>query len=212
MSFGGLALGVGLIVDNAIVVLENIIRLREEEKKEAKISALIGTKQVAGAIIASTLTTTVIFLPVIFMQTISGLLFQQLALVVVFALLCSLLVALTLVPMLASRFLTITNSDDQQGSWSFFARFQRFFTRLESKYAVLLRFSLTKSRWVFSITLVLVTASVFLFPQIPVELAPQTDADEIDIDLQMADGTNITVQNYYLQKLEDIVLATNLRQ
>jgi len=161
---------------------------------------------VAGAIIASTLTTTVIFLPVIFMQTISGLLFQQLALVVVFALLCSLLVALTLVPMLASRFLSITKSDEQQGSWSFFARLQRFFNRLESKYAVLLRFSLTKSRWVFSITLVLVTASVFLFPQIPVELAPQTDADEIDIDLQMADGTNITVQNYYLQKLEDIVL------
>lgn len=206
MSFGGLALGVGLIVDNAIVVLENIIRLREEENKEAKISALIGTKQVAGAIIASTLTTTVIFLPVIFMQTISGLLFQQLALVVVFALLCSLLVALTLVPMLASRFLTITTSNEQQGSWSFFAYLQRFFNRLESKYAVLLRFSLTKSRWVFSITLVLVTASVFLFPQIPVELAPQTDADEIDIDLQMADGTNITVQNYYLQKLEDIVL------
>ncbi len=81
MSFGGLALGVGLIVDNAIVVLENIIRLREEEGKELKPSALIGTKQVAGAIVASTLTTSVIFLPVVFMQTVSGLLFKQLALV-----------------------------------------------------------------------------------------------------------------------------------
>lgn len=114
MSFGGLALGVGLIVDNAIVVLENIIRLREEEGEDLKPSALIGTKQVAGAIVASTLTTCVIFLPVVFMQTVSGLLFQELALVVVFALACSLLVALTLVPMLSSRFLTVKKGADNK--------------------------------------------------------------------------------------------------
>ena len=109
MSFGGLALGIGLIVDNAIVVLENMVRLREN-KNNAIDSALIGTKQVAGAIIASTLTTSVIFLPVIFMQTVSGMLFKELAIVVVFSLLCSLVVALTLVPMLGSRFLKISNN------------------------------------------------------------------------------------------------------
>ncbi|MDZ7694801.1 MAG: efflux RND transporter permease subunit [Balneolaceae bacterium] len=107
MSFGGLALGVGLIVDNAIVVLENIIRLREEEGKDLETSSLVGTKEVGGAIIASTLTTSVIFLPVVFMQTITGIIFQELALVVVFSLICSLFVALTLVPMLCSKFLTI---------------------------------------------------------------------------------------------------------
>jgi hydrophobic/amphiphilic exporter-1 (mainly G- bacteria), HAE1 family len=87
MSFGGLALGVGLVVDNAVVVLENITRLREEGRDPIT-AARLGTKEVAGAIVASTLTTTVIFLPVVFMETISGVLFQQLALVVVFALLC----------------------------------------------------------------------------------------------------------------------------
>lgn len=203
MSFGGLALGVGLIVDNGVVVLENIIRLREEEGEELKTSALIGTKQVAGAIIASTLTTCVIFLPVVFMQTISGLLFQELALVVVFALVCSLLVALTLVPMLSSRFLTIKKGTENKKS-----RFQVFFQKMEVKYSQLLEKTLHHKPAVFGVTGILVVGSFLLIPIIPVELAPQTDADEIDIDLMMADGTNIAVQNLYLKELEEIVRAT----
>ncbi|MEQ8524554.1 efflux RND transporter permease subunit [Gracilimonas sp.] len=203
MSFGGLALGVGLIVDNGIVVLENIIRLREEEGEDLETSALIGTKQVAGAIVASTLTTCVIFLPVVFMQTVSGLLFQELALVVVFALVCSLLVALTLVPMLSSRFLTVKKGmNNKKGA------FQRFFQKMETKYSLLLEKTLSHKPAVFGITAVLVITSFLLVPIIPVELAPQTDADEIDIDLEMADGTNIAVQNLYLKELEEIVRAT----
>ena len=203
MSFGGLALGVGLIVDNGIVVLENIIRLREEEGEDLETSALIGTKQVAGAIVASTLTTCVIFLPVVFMQTVSGLLFQELALVVVFALVCSLLVALTLVPMLSSRFLTVQKGMDNKKG-----KFQKFFLKLETKYSGILEKTLQHKPMVFVVTAVLVVGSFLLVPIIPVELAPQTDADEIDIDLEMADGTNIAVQNLYLKELEDIVRAT----
>lgn len=204
MSFGGLALGVGLIVDNAIVVLENIIRIREKEGKDLKTSALIGTKQVTGAIIASTLTTTVIFLPVVFMQTISGLLFQQLALVVVFALACSLLVALTLVPMLSSRFLSVLPESEGKTKKS---AFQKFFEKLENKYTSVLSVVVNKKAIVFGVTTVLVIGSAYLAPLIPVELAPQTDADEIDIDIRMADGTNIAVLNIYLQQLEKIVRA-----
>jgi HAE1 family hydrophobic/amphiphilic exporter-1 len=203
MSFGGLALGVGLIVDNAIVVLENIIRMREEEGEDLETSSLIGTKQVAGAIIASTLTTSVIFLPVVFMQTVSGLLFKQLALVVVFALMCSLLVALTLVPMLSSRFLTVKKRSEGGKK----GRFQLFFEKLESKYSAFLTTALKHRTSVFGITAILIVGSFFLIPAIPVELAPQTDADEIDVDLEMADGTNIAVQNLYLKELKEIVVA-----
>lgn len=205
MSFGGLALGVGMIVDNAIVVLDNIIRLREEENQELKDSALIGAKQVTGAIIASTLTTCVIFLPVVFMQTISGLMFQELALVVVFSLFCSLIASLTIVPMLSSRFLTIKKGNDKAFKQG---RFQRFFTNLEQKYSTSLNKVLNRKVAVFVITAVLVIASFLLIPIIPVELAPQTAADEISIDLVMADGTNIAVQNLYLQELEGIVRST----
>lgn len=206
MSFGGLALGIGLIVDNAIVVLENIIRLREERGEDLKTSALVGTREVGGAIIASTITTSVIFLPVVFMQTISGTIFQQLALVVVFALLCSLFVALTLVPMLCSKFLTIKPDASKAGkkkSW-----FQRFFSIMEHKYTKLIDRTLRHRGWVFGVTGALVIGCFLLVPIIPFELAPQSDADEIDIDLMMAEGTNIAVQNEYLKELEKIVRAT----
>ena len=205
MTFGGLALGVGLIVDNAIVVLENIIRQREENGRSLKEAASIGTREVAGAIVASTLTTSVIFLPLVFARTTTAALFQSLALVVVFALVCSLLVALTLVPMMASRFLTVdageqTSDQDTSKSW-----FQRAFARLETRYSRLIE-TLLGRRWlVFGATAVLLAGAVALWPMVSIELAPQTDANEIDIDLDMAQGTNIAVVMEYLDELEQNV-------
>ena len=197
MTFGGLALGVGLIVDNAIVVLENIVRKREEQGMAAGPAAHLGTREVAGAIVASTLTTCVIFLPVVFARTTSGALFQALALVVVFALACSLLVALTLVPMLAARFLRLEPAEERQGS-----RFYRAFRRLEDRYTGALRAAIRHRGRVFAATGVLLGAALLLWPLIPVELAPRTEADEIDIELEMARGTNIAVARVYLDELE----------
>ncbi|HES59598.1 efflux RND transporter permease subunit [candidate division KSB1 bacterium] len=202
MSFGGLALGIGLIVDNAIVVLENMVRLREN-RHSLEESALTGTKQVAGAITASTLTTIVIFLPVVFMQTVSGMLFKELALVVVFALLCSLFIALTLVPMLGSRFLTVHSG--QKTTENEGTRFGRLYVRLENVYSRWLEGALKHRKMVISFTLALLFISVILWQFIPVELAPQTDADEIDVDLEMAQGTNIAVVQQYLHELERLV-------
>jgi HAE1 family hydrophobic/amphiphilic exporter-1 len=203
MSFGGLALGIGLIVDNAIVVLDNIVRLRESGKS-LRDSALTGTGQVGGAIVASTLTTLVIFLPVVFMRTISGMLFQELALVVVFALLCSLLVALTLVPMLASRYLRL-DQGEMVGIGGPLARFGAWFRHLEDVYRRRLAVALRHRAAVFMATLALLVGAVLLWPLLPVELAPQTDADEIDVDLEMAQGTNIAVVNEFLHELDAIV-------
>ncbi|MDX1638559.1 MAG: efflux RND transporter permease subunit, partial [Balneolaceae bacterium] len=206
MSFGGLALGVGLIVDNAIVVLENIVRLREEKGKDLEASSLVGTKEVGGAIIASTLTTSVIFLPVVFMETITGIIFQELALVVVFALVCSLFVALTLVPMLCSKFLTVKPSNTEEikkKGW-----FRRFFVMLEQKYSNIIEKILKRKAAVFSVTAVVVIGCFLAVPLIPMELAPQTDADEIDVDFEMEQGTNIAVQNEYLKELEKVVRAS----
>ena len=228
MTFGGLALGVGLIVDNAIVVLENIIRRREEEGLSLNEAASLGTKEVAGAIIASTLTTSVIFLPLVFARTTTAALFQSLALVVVFALVCSLVVALTIVPMLASRFLTVEPGDtlsadaaavpagddaDASGesktkgesktrkvaekSW-----FQRAFINLENKYSDLIRTVLERRKTVFAVTGLLLAGAIALWPLVAVELAPQTEANQIDVDLEMAEGTNIAVVMEYLDQLE----------
>ncbi|MCC5914184.1 MAG: efflux RND transporter permease subunit [Balneolaceae bacterium] len=199
MSFGGLALGIGLIVDNAIVVLENIVRLRSQGKSLSE-SALTGTQEVGGAIVASTITTSVIFLPVVFMQTITGTLFQELALVVVFALVCSLLVALTLVPMLASKFMTIkpdSPETDNKKGW-----FQKYFEKVEDKYSGLLRVAINRKFVVFSLTIIVVAGSFYGMRFIETELAPQTEADEVRIDFFLSDGMNIAIANEYLKELQ----------
>ncbi len=102
MSLGGIALATGLLVDNAIVVLENISRYKEQGLSVVE-AARKGTKEVSGAIIASTLTTLAVFVPLIFIEGVAGQLFADQAMTVAFALIASLLVALTLIPMLASR-------------------------------------------------------------------------------------------------------------
>jgi HAE1 family hydrophobic/amphiphilic exporter-1 len=196
MTFGGLALGVGLIVDNSIVVLESIVRKREEDELTHLEAAAVGAREVAGAIVASTLTTCVIFLPVVFTRTTSGALFQALALVVVFALACSLLVALTLVPMLAARFLKVRSREERESS-----RFFQGFQRLETWYVARLETAIRHRGKVFAVTGALLLGALLLFPLIPVELAPQTDADEIDIELEMAQGTNIAVTREYVDEL-----------
>ncbi len=202
MTVGGLARGVGLIVGNAIVVLERIVRKREEKGEEPAAAARVGTREVAGAITASTLTTCVIFLPVVFARTTSGALFQALALVVVFALACSLPVALTLVPVLASRLTRVRN-----GTAAGRSRFSRAFGRLEGRYTGLLHAAIGRRWRVFGATALLLAAAVLFWPLIPVELAPRTDADEIDIELEMARGTNIAVARTYLDELEEKVRA-----
>ncbi|MEX0680937.1 MAG: efflux RND transporter permease subunit [Balneolales bacterium] len=103
ISLSGLTLAVGLVVDNAVVVLENIFRFKEDGE-EGSISAVKGAREVAGPVVMSTLTTLVVFLPILFVPGIAGLLFRDLALTVSFALIVSVLMALTLIPVMASRF------------------------------------------------------------------------------------------------------------
>ena len=116
MTLGGLALGVGMMVDSSIVVLENIFRRQVENGEDRVTAAIAGAAEVGPAIVASTITTAVIFLPLIFVQGVSGVLFKELAWVVVFSLLAALAVALSLVPMLASRLLRQRMPQDVEGT------------------------------------------------------------------------------------------------
>lgn len=197
MTFGGLALGVGLIVDNGIVVLESIVRKREEENASPFHAAEFGAKEVAGAITASTLTTCVIFVPVVFTRTTSGALFQALAIVVVFALACSLLVALTLVPVLGARYLEVR--ERREGGR---------FSRLEHWYERRIRYAIDHRGMIFGVTGALLALALLLWPLIPVELTPQIDANEIEIEVEMAQGTNIAVVREYVAELELLVRET----
>jgi HAE1 family hydrophobic/amphiphilic exporter-1 len=201
MTFGGLALGVGMMVDNAIVVLENIVRKREETGCSPEEAAAVGSSEVAGAMLASTLTTCVVFIPLVFMQSVSGALFKSLALVVIFCQACSLVVGFTVVPVLAARMLRKPSAPSTR---TLHPRIG-LIARLERDYGRLLHLALAHKWRVFAVTGVLVMASLLLWPLIPVELAPHTDADEIDVELEMAQGTNMAVVRAYVDEIEQKV-------
>ncbi|MDZ7264970.1 MAG: efflux RND transporter permease subunit [candidate division KSB1 bacterium] len=207
ITFGGLALGIGMLVDSAIVVLENIYRHREQGTAPVP-SALVGTSEVASAIIASTLTTIVVFFPVVFLRGISGIMFQQMAYVVSFSLLCSLIVALTLIPMLASRFLRYQAMEHYQGeSWlhRIYAVSEDTFRRIEQRYRQILKWALGHRRLVLLLTGGLFIVSVILIRFVGVELMPASDEGEVRVNLEMAVGTRLEVIDQATRTVERIV-------
>ncbi|MBN2010650.1 efflux RND transporter permease subunit [candidate division KSB1 bacterium] len=207
MTFGGLALGIGMLVDSAIVVLENIYRHREQGSSP-KESALIGTSEVWSAILASVLTTVVVFLPVVFIRGMSGIMFQQMAYVVSFSLLCSLIVALTLIPMLSSRFLHYRPAEQGAGSGllqRIYSTSERTFRHVEQQYGGLLEWTLKHRRLVVAITGGLFVVSLILIRFIGVELMPTADESEVRIDIELAVGTRLEVVDQAVVVVENII-------
>jgi HAE1 family hydrophobic/amphiphilic exporter-1 len=207
MTLGGLALGVGMLVDNAIVVLENIYRMREAGA-EAELAAVRGTEEVTAAIIASTLTTLAIFLPLIFVRGMAGVMFKQLAFVVSFSLLCSLGVALTLIPMLASRFLhpvSLDKVERESLGHRLFRLTGQVFQQLELGYKHLLHFALNHRLLVVLTAALLLGGSLALVPLVGTELMPQGDEGEVRVDLEMEVGTRVGVVDETMRKVEAVV-------
>ncbi len=206
MTLGGLALGIGMLVDNAIVVLENIHRLRESGRSP-EVSAVEGSTEVTGAIIASTLTTLAVFLPLVFVRGMSGVMFKQLSVVVSFSLFCSLGVALTLVPMLSARLLLRDGGSPSGRSLGreVFRVTGRLFGRLETSYKQLLHFALNHRVLVVLGSLAVLGASLTLIPEVGVELMPSADEGEVRIDAEMEVGTRVEVVDEKFQDLEKIV-------
>src|SRR5690606_2438005 len=104
ISFGGLALGIGILVDSAVVIIESIYRKREQGH-DALACVVDGSSEVANAVVAGTVTTVAVFVPIVFVGELAGIVFREMAAVVTFSLLCALVVSLTLVPMLARTLL-----------------------------------------------------------------------------------------------------------
>ena len=204
ITFGGMALGVGVLVDNAIVVLENIFRHRQDgmEKKEA---ARQGTQEVAMAITASTLTTIVVFLPVVFISGVAGIIFQQLAWVVSFSLFSSLLVSLTLIPLLSSRFVRVREPNPDSWSYGLVHRMSVWLEALDKSYARAIGFSLRHRGLIIGATLALLFSSFLLLPFIGLELEPQTDQGEVQINLELPEGTRLEVTEQFALRAEEII-------
>jgi HAE1 family hydrophobic/amphiphilic exporter-1 len=207
VSFGGLALGIGMLVDNSIVVLENIYRHMEMGKTRLQAS-LDGTKEVASAIVSSTLTTLAVFVPVIFTQGISAQTFKQLAVVVSFSLAASLLVALTLVPMLSSKMLS--SSHHLQQKQNFMGALYRFVgvipDTLSRIYAGMLRWALGNKTLVIVTTVVLFAGSMWVGRTLGFELQPELDEGELGVDVELEPGTKVAETDEIMQRLREVIV------
>jgi len=209
MTLGGLALGIGMLVDNSIVVLENIYRLREGGKGRLD-AAVSGSEEVTAAVIASALTTVAVFLPLIFVRGMAGIMFKQLACVIAFALLCSLAAALTLVPMLAGRLLHPTSLSAESGeslAHRLFRVSEFFFRRMEASYKEILHVALNHRLLTGGLAALVFAGSLLLVPLVGTEMMPESDEGEVRVNAEMEVGTRLEVVDEKIRRIEEIVRA-----
>ncbi|PRQ08196.1 efflux RND transporter permease subunit [Enhygromyxa salina] len=206
MTLGGLALGVGMMVDNSIVVLENIFRRRDELGEDIAAAAVAGTAEVGPAIVASTVTTLVIFLPLAFVGGVSGVLFEDLALVVAFALACSLLISLSVVPMLAAKLLR-PRAEGRRPGWvgELAAGADRAFASLDERYGRLLDGALRHRAATIITAAVALAASLLLLPTIGTEFMPPSDEGEVRVTGEMPVGSKLALVDRQTRLLESHV-------
>ena len=198
ITLAGLALGVGMLVDNSVVVIENIFRHLEEGKSPVE-AAKIGTSEVGMAIIASTLTTIAVFFPMVFASGIAGKLSKGLALTVAFALLSSLFIALTIIPMLASWFFKIK---ERRNGEKISLGLEKFM-RLRTFYERCLHFVLKKRKFVLLSVLLAFAVAIVCSFLLGYEFMPESDRSMIYLKLRMPVGTNLDETNRIIKYIEE---------
>ena len=205
MTLGGLALGVGMMVDGSVVVLENIFRRGERLAEAPAVAAVRGTNEVASAVVAGTITTLVIFLPTIFVRGVSGILFKELAYVIMFSLACALLVALSLVPMLASRLLSARAGTPPGGTAA--APGRGTMGALERGYGRFLEAVLRHRGLTIAAAFGLFAATLLLAPHIGTEFIPPSDEGEVRVSGEMEVGTRLALVDRQARLMEEMVTA-----
>ena len=178
MTLGGLALGAGMLVDNAIVVMENIFRHREKGLPVRE-AAIKGTTEIGGAIIASTLTTIIVFLPIVYVRGASGELFKDQAWTVAFSLISSLVIAILVIPMLFTRIFKNRQKQKPPPTFSLNAYGRILHNILDHKWKFILSAA------------VLVAGAYILLPVIGSEYMPRTETRTLSIDLSLPEGTSL---------------------
>lgn len=215
MSLGGLALATGLIVDDAVVVLENIFRHIERDRKTVWTAAVDATSEIMSAVFASTWTVMVVFLPLVFIKGQAGQMYTQFALVVVFSLAISLVVALTVVPMLATRLISgEAHAENLNGAGTHRSLLQRAFRRagmwfdaLDRSYRNGLQWAIHHRLAVIVGALAVTVGSLPIMTQVGRELMPLSDSGDFSITLKLPVGTALEKTNQTVLEAEKIVRA-----
>ncbi|TVQ14351.1 MAG: efflux RND transporter permease subunit [Bacteroidetes bacterium] len=200
-SLMSLAVAIGMVIDNAIVVLENISR-HIEKGVPPRQAAVFGTREMGPAIIAATLTTIAVFIPLVFLDGVVGIMFRQLAIITAITLLASLFAALMLTPMLASRLLK--PETEKRKNSRFWDVSEKAFQKLENHYAGLLHFSLSHRIGVVTVALVIFATTLFLAARVGTDYIPEFDAGDLSVVAETRVGASTEETLRLTRKIEDI--------
>ena len=199
MTLGGLALSIGVLVDNSIVVIENISK-KLESGLSPHHAAIEGGAEVAMPVLTSTISTLIVFFPIVFLKGIVKVLFLALAKAVIFAMVGSYFAAMTVMPLFASRFLKRTSRDELPAVLAFL---QRLIDRLTKAYGRVLASALTHRKvFLTAVIAVLASAAAICAPRIGTELFPKADAGNFQLDLRLPTGTRIELTQAFAERLE----------
>ncbi|MDX1385643.1 MAG: efflux RND transporter permease subunit, partial [Thermoanaerobaculia bacterium] len=204
ISLGGIALGIGMLVDSAIVVLENIYRKRHAGLGSLD-AAIDGSREVSMAILAGTLTTLAVFVPVVFISGMAGIFFKEMAVVVSFALICSLAVALTLIPAAAAKWLPEPGEGRRFRHEAFGGLLEKVgagLNAVDEAYGHLLERALRHPWRVVAISLSLLVLSFLAVPLVGFELMPETDEGRMQVSVELEVGTPVETTMTTMQSLE----------
>lgn len=196
ITVSGLMLGVGMVVDNSIVVIENIFKKREQNI-EGEEAAITGTTSVSGAIIASTLTTVAVFLPMIFTDGMIRMMFGALSMAIIYSLLFSVFVAITLVPGIFNK-MKVGNKG--------FGKSSPIFGAIEKGYEKLLRVALNHRFIVLILSIILLVSSFGLVGQIGTDLMPSADKGTMTVSIELPKGLDLKSSDYYIAMAEEKLL------
>ncbi|MFV0517635.1 MAG: efflux RND transporter permease subunit [Aminipila sp.] len=206
-----LTLAVGMLVDNSIVVLENIFRIRQDTSC-AEEAAEKGSKEIFLAIVSSTMTTIVVFLPIALSGGITGMMFKDFCFTIIIALLASLIVAITVVPMLSSKLLTKGLSTDyirlgkHRYKFRYLSKFTVFIENVKDSYDVFMRKALKKRKKVISICVIVFVVSIILVAIVGTELMPASDEGTFTISVETPYGTSLEDKDKVMTEIEAYVL------
>ncbi len=204
ISMAGLALAIGMLVDNSIVVLENIYRHHEMEKNLME-SADIGTTEVGMAITASTLTTISVFVPVLFVPNITGQLFKDMVLTITYSLVVSLIVAVTVVPMMSTRILKLDTIRKENRFTRIKDKMAKWLATLTENYSKVLHWAVYHRKSVLISVTIAFVLSLGIAALLGGEFLPKSDQGIIDVMMESPSGTPIEQTRMYAYKIEDIV-------
>ncbi|HVN85291.1 MAG TPA: efflux RND transporter permease subunit [Candidatus Binatia bacterium] len=206
MTLGGFALAIGRLVDDSVVVLENVDRHLAMGKSPGE-AAGDGAREVALPVFASTLTTVIVFFPVMFLAGVAKYLFSALSLAVVFSMLASYVVSMTVIPIYCARFLTAEEAHAEESGEGrrFLGAFNRVYERFATWYAYALDRALDRKYWVLAFVGALFVVSMSAYRWLGTELFPRTDAGQFIVNLRAPRGSRIEVTEALVTRLEQLV-------